>query len=196
MATSTPTTAEQICDHYGLTYEEFAALPTVERALYRSAYAADVLHVVEGAAYNASTGEFTPGPPYNNVGPDVCRYLEAVGADPGEPWCAADGSTMLLDSGVPRSALPELAASCHGWKDFAQDKGAWKMVPQRGFAGIIIESPTAGHFTLITDVEGDTVRTLEGNTNDDGSREGYMHTRKVRPVGEFAGFVDLPSLFN
>jgi len=191
---SSPTTSAQICERYKLEPAVFMALSAADRALFRAAYAADELHVVEGAAYDPQTGAFTPGPPYNNVGPDVCRYLRSVGADPGEPWCAAFGSCMLLDSGVSRETLPELAASVHGWLDWGQRQSCLEASPARGMAGLMIFSPTEGHWCWISDVIGDQVKTIEGNTNPGGSRDGYGVFRRVRDVALFHSFVDLTEL--
>lgn len=178
---STPTTALQIHARYGLSLFAFASLPVAEHALYRAAYAADVLHVEEI-------------PRGSNRGPDVERYQKSAGAEAGDPWCAAFWTCMLLDSGVSRSALPELAASVHGWLDWAKAKGIVSDTPKRGFVGLIIESATTGHLVGISAVRGDTVDTIEGNTNTDGSREGYGVFRRNRPIHQFRCFVDLSGL--
>lgn len=181
MSTSQPTTGDQVCQKYGLAPSEFAALSAAERALFRAAYAADELQVVEV-------------PRGSNHGPDVDRYLIAAGAEPGEPWCAAFWTCMLLDSGVGRSELPELAASVHGWLDWAKHKGVAQSNPDRAYAGLIIETPTTGHLVAITSVNGNRVSTIEGNTNKGGSREGYGVFRRTRPISQFRCFVDCSSL--
>jgi len=196
MQPSTPVTGDQICQQYGLSSADFDALAPNIRALYRAAYCADVLHVEEGANYDPTTGNFVPGPPYNNVGPDVNRFLTLAGAEPGEPWCASFGTTMLLDSGVSRGALPDLAASVvFGWIAWTRANSLALSAPVRGCAGLIQETASSGHWTWVSDDNGDgTVKTIEGNTNLDGSSDGYGVFRRTRPYTEFHCWTDLSQL--
>jgi hypothetical protein len=189
---SSPTTSEEICSKYDLQADDFAAMPSNIRALYRAAYAADVLHVQEEPPIGS---EGNPDGSANS-GPDVERYLEICGLGAGNPWCAAFGTAMLVDSGVGLSELPDGPASVHSWLDWAKAKNYASETPERGFAGLIIESPTAGHFVFVSDlVEGeDSVKTIEGNTNEDGSREGYGVFRRERPYSEFHCFANLSYL--
>jgi hypothetical protein len=49
-----------------------------------------------------------------------------------------------------------------------------------------------GHTGFVEKVEGSVVHTIEGNTNDDGSREGYEVAKRERPLSSFKGFIQLP----
>lgn len=168
--------------HYDLSPAEFAALHPNIRALYRAAYTADVLHVVEQ-------------PIGSNEGAYVSYYIQTAGLEPPEPWCAAFGTTMLVESGVPRDHLPAGAASTHAWKQWAEDNDHTLDVPVRGCAGILIESPTSGHFILVSHVIDDnTVATIEGNTNTNGSSEGYGVFRRERKIDTINTWVDLSFL--
>lgn len=195
-AASKPTTADEIEKAYNIPVSQFQAMSPADRSLFRGAYACDFLHVREGASYDPSTGKFVAGPPYNNVGPDVNRYCESAGVSPGNPWCAAFKTCMLLDSGVAREELPDLAASVHGWLLWAKSKNRILAKPVRGCVGLIIESATAGHLVTVTHYDEDThtIETIEGNTNEGGSRDGYGVFRRTRPVSEFHCFVDLSKL--
>lgn len=44
------------------------------------------------------------------------------------------------------------------------------------------KAKTSGHAAIVTKVVGDTIHTIEGNTNDNGGREGYIVAEKVRPI--------------
>jgi len=46
-----------------------------------------------------------------------------------------------------------------------------------------------GHTGIVEKVEGGKVYTIEGNTNDTGSREGYAVCRRVRKVSDMKGFI-------
>lgn len=176
---SIATTASQICSHYTIPLPAFQAYPAWERAMFRMAYAVDVLHVEEQ-------------PIGSNSGPDVDRYLRSCGLNPGQPWCAAMYTCMLSDSGVSHDQLSFGAASTHEWKNHAIAKGWVLPKPVRGCVGIIIESASAGHLILVTDekTHPGRVLTLEGNTNTDGGREGYMGARHNRDVDQIDTWID------
>lgn len=47
-----------------------------------------------------------------------------------------------------------------------------------------------GHTGIVEKVNSDgTLNTIEGNTNDTGSREGYEVCRKIRPIGKIKAFL-------
>lgn len=174
-------TAQQIEAFYKMTPGSFAVLPVVERAILRLAYSCDVLHVHED------------GPPHVNRGSYVDRYNTDARAALGSPWCAACWFTQLMDSGAARHELPQNPASVHSWREWSIASGGYSKTPKRGDAGLLIFTPTEGHLTVITavDLTGGTCQTLEGNTNTDGSRDGWEIARKTRKIGHYDGFADM-----
>jgi hypothetical protein len=184
MQPSTPTTNQQITAQYKLQPSAFAGLPLTDRYLYRAAYACDVLKIRE------------IGPPYANRGADVDRFNMVASAALGSPWCAAMGCTMLVDSGVHRDQLPAAAASVHAWREWAISHNVYSRTPQRGDFGLLIFSPTEGHLTMVTDVNqaAGTLTVIAGNTNTDGSRDGYEVARKIYKISQFDGFVSVGGL--
>lgn len=46
-----------------------------------------------------------------------------------------------------------------------------------------------GHTGFVERVDGSNIHTIEGNTNDEGSREGYEVARRVRQLKSFKGFL-------
>lgn len=48
-----------------------------------------------------------------------------------------------------------------------------------------------GHTGFVENIEGDTIHTIEGNTNDTGSREGYEVCRRYRKISACKGFIHL-----
>lgn len=177
--TTGPIPGSAICDQYGLTPDEFSALPPNLRMLFRMAYAADVMKVHED------------GPPHTNHGPEVNRVLGICGwPGGGQPWCIAQPSAYLIDSGVPRSQLPPNLASTHSWLSWAEENGHILEVPVRGCIGLLIFSSTEGHGFAVSNVDRDAVLTLEGNSNTDGSRDGWEDVRHRRPISSVHAFVD------
>lgn len=178
-ANSTPTTGVQICQRYNMTAVQFANLPLAERALFRAAYAADVLKVREV-------------PEGSNRGPDVDRYIRSAGFEPPQYWCAAFWYCMLKDSGADAKDLPNHPASVHGWLDWARKGGHLVARPKRTAVGLIIETPATGHLIVCSSVLLRTVvNTIEGNTNNNGSRNGYGVFRRTRASYSIDYWVDL-----
>lgn len=146
-------------------------------------------------------------PPGSNRGPEVDRYLRAVGLDPTEgsfPWCAA----------FVFSCFNEAARALGRKNPVVRTAGVldhWTQAGARGIArisagkahmhealvtpGLIFVIDTGGgtgHTGLVERVDNGKLVTIEGNTNDGGSREGvgvFRRTgRRVRDIN--VGFID------
>ncbi len=182
-----PVSGALICAYYHIAAKDWAEWDPTARGLFRMAYAADVLKVQEH-------------PRGTNTGPEVDRILRSVGLDPGNAWCASNWGCYLIDSGVPREALPELAGLVHGLDgscaDWAKKEGRIAKAPERGMAGLIFHTERTGHLVTIPGVldDGRHLRTIEGNSNDEGSREGYEICRRVRLISEIDMFIDCTGL--
>jgi hypothetical protein len=48
-----------------------------------------------------------------------------------------------------------------------------------------------GHTGFVEKISNGIVYTIEGNTNEDGSREGYEVAKRERPLSSFYGFIQL-----
>ena len=137
----------------------------------------------------------------NNRGPMVEKVLRSVGMEPGQPWCAAFvhyvGYWSHYDHRGLASAWPlPRTASCYALGLFAKKKEILEKEPQRGDVFLVHSPPLArfAHTGIVVDVVGKTERpsgstwydclTIEGNTNEEGSREGnavVMKTRRFYP---------------
>jgi predicted nuclease of predicted toxin-antitoxin system len=127
-------------------------------------------------------------PPGSNHGRKVEQYQASVGVDPGEPWCAAFVywcfATAASDLGVANpmkekkcrtGSVVELwdRANANGAKIVTRDAAfadPSRVLP--GMVFVITMSGGHGHTGLVSKVTGNTLETIEGNTNDGGSREG------------------------
>jgi len=146
-------------------------------------------------------------PPGSNHGPRVNEYLRVVGLDATAgsfPWCAAfvywcfDQASRGLGRVNP---VVRTAGVLDHWRRAAQ-QGVPRLAaadatadPGRVRPGMIFVQDFgagAGHTGLVESVQGGRLITLEGNTNDDGSREGigvFRRTgRKVLSINK--GFID------
>lgn len=146
---------------------EWEAFPVSGRALLLAAQYCDVYGVREE-------------PRGSNRGPWVDRFLRRAQSFPGQPWCAAFVYDCVKDAGGnPRVAYP---ASVSSWADYAKRAGRLRDEPLRGRLFYILNPNGSGHMGFVCRVKGDSVETIEGNTNDFGAREGFEVARRERKI--------------
>lgn len=150
-----------------LTLKEWSDWPLAEKLVQLAAYHCDVLHVEEA-------------PHGSNCGLWVDRYLEAAGTSPGQPWCASF-VTYLLNACGYRSC-PSHPAAVVSWARWAEKEDHLVGDPQRGDLFFRLHADGTGHMGVVLEHLGASVRTIEGNSNVDGSRDGYAVVRHQRPV--------------
>lgn len=136
----------------------------------------------------------------HNSGPYIDDWLLRVRRKPGNPWCVAFAWCMLDDACaslgiVLRAYLPPVAGG-HLMIQMAKERKAWTDVPGPGFIFAIDHGTSGGgarlsHVGIVVELDGDRMRTIEGNTNEAGSREGNCVAAKSRLVSEATlGFLD------
>lgn len=146
----------------------------------------------------------------SNRGPQVDKYLKSVGLNPASgsfAWCAAflywcyDQAATALGRGNPVVKTGGVLAH---WAQ-AGTKGipritttAAKNNPsliKPGHIFIIQHGATTGHTGMVERVSGGKLVTIEGNTNDGGSREGIgVFRREARKIADInKGFIDYSS---
>lgn len=130
----------------------------------------------------------------SNRGPKIKKYLAATGLPEGYPWCAAviawAGREAASESGFVWP-LP-LSADCDVLLAAARKLNILKTKPQPGDLGLVLRSTyDATHVFMVEEVNADgSLQTLEGNSNTNGSREGYKMVRlDNRPHRSFLRFV-------
>jgi hypothetical protein len=140
-----------------------------------------------------------------NAGTWVGRFLHAVGLRTGYSWCAAFVYYCLITAGADPAKLPEKrkAAGVINWRAWAlaEQRMALLDLPLRGRAFFWLNGGL-GHTGLCINVlrsNERTFRTIEGNTDVKGSREGDGVYDKTRTVDELLGhesfgFIDLGGL--
>lgn len=117
----------------------------------------------------------------DNHGRAVKRILARVGLAVGNPWCAAlmydAGNGMLGD----RWPLPR-TGSCDVLLERARQLGILVETPMVGDVALLMRKDyDAIHTYAVTGVgKGLEHRSIEGNTNDDGSANGYCVLRRTR----------------
>lgn len=127
-----------------------------------------------------------------NRGPEVDAFLYDVGLDPTKgdyPWCCAFLFSCFkrasLDLRVP-NPMPKIAAVMRLWSQTPQ----WQRgLPAPGAIAIFDHGGGHGHCGIVQSV-GAQVVNIEGNTNDQGSREGDGVYRKLRRPSDITGYID------
>jgi hypothetical protein len=130
----------------------------------------------------------------DNRGQMVEIFLHGVGLPAGEPWCAAFvhhvGFWSQFDPDTGRSTWPLPATgACQRLADVAAACGVLVERPVQGdlFVMWVPELARFAHTGVVIEVAetatGFACTTIEGNTNDDGSRDGWKTAVKYRRFG-------------
>lgn len=149
-------------------------MPNPEDALMLAAKECDVHRVRED-----------DGPNRDKAG-RIAMYLESAGVHVPAPWCAALATWCLVQSGYPRKSLPNHPASTCAWQRWAESQGISSDDPSRARRGDLFvwcdAKKWAGHMGFIVEARKILgvwwVRTVEGNSAEDGSREGAKIVRR------------------
>lgn len=126
-------------------------------------------------------------PKGSNWGPHVQGYLQSVGITFPASWCAAFVYWVMRQAGITVTAVvPKTGGVLKMWQ-MAKDYRV--KTPQPGDVFIMDYGKGLGHTGIVLAVEGANIRTIDGNTNSDGSREGYQVANRVRPISKCVGFL-------
>jgi hypothetical protein len=134
-----------------------------------------------GRALSYAEAQYREGPDNHN------RFSELLGRDK-EYWCAdfEVGVAKELDSAHFAELIPN-TGSCLNAIDQWRRRGQW----HQGFAGInagdiaYLGSNGGQHTFIVVSLAGTSVKTVEGNTNNDGSSNGdgvYAKTRSMTGI--------------
>lgn len=118
--------------------------------------------------------------------PAVINYLKSVGISFPAAWCMAFVYWCCKEA-YPTNPLVKTGGVLAQWNKIQPQ---FKHVtPKAGDIFIMDYGHGLGHTGFVESVEGENIRTIEGNTNDTGSREGYEVCRRIRQVAKCKGFI-------
>jgi uncharacterized protein (TIGR02594 family) len=122
----------------------------------------------------------------SNWGTPVKEYLASVGINFPAAWCAAFVYWCFkqANTNVP---LVKTAGVLNHWN--TADKKYRVTDPQPGDIFIMDYGKGLGHTGFVEKVDATFIYTVEGNSNDSGSREGIEVTRKQRPRTKIKGYL-------
>jgi hypothetical protein len=145
-------------------------------------------------------------PPLSNRGREVEAYLASVGVPPGNAWCAAFVYFCVDRAAAAKglaNPLPKTGKVLDMWRKAlkaglpcltTQQAVAAPGLVSSGMIFVMDFGEGKGHTGLVKDLAGGRLATIEGNSNDDGSRDGvgvFAQTR--RTIGSVnTGFIGLP----
>lgn len=128
----------------------------------------------------------------HNDGPWVEAILRVVDCHKGDPWCAAFVHFCLAIATGGKAPLPA-TASCEALHQFAKTHGMLVTEPQAGDVFLVLTPQGHAHHTgfCTSAASGGRVGTIEGNTNTDGSREGWGVFARSRALSPQLAFIRL-----
>jgi len=116
-----------------------------------------------------------------NDGPWVEAIQRTTGNKKGDPWCASFVNWVLDIAYRDMNPLPA-TASCDVLLEYARKNQLLTSAPQPGDVFLVMRTKNdAIHTGIVTEVKADTVKTIEGNTNREGAREGNGVWARERP---------------
>jgi len=134
-------------------------------------------------------------PKGSNGGPEVNQYLRSVGLGPGYAWCMAFVYWCVNKAAIELMVKNQLVKTGGVMYQYRTTK--LRLLPVRSKSVrpgdiFIMEFPGGkGHTGFIINIKNGIAKTIEGNTNDDGSREGYEVAIRERPVTAFKAIIQL-----
>ena len=130
-----------------------------------------------------------------NRGEQVEQYLASVNFGPGYAWCAAFVSWCYQQVEVSHPASAWVPSYAIKQNIIYQRGEPMRQLPQSGDVFLIwyerLKRPA--HMGFVDEWQKTWVITVEGNTNDDGSREGdgvYRKRRLLRQIWAVGNFID------
>lgn len=131
-------------------------------------------------------------PKGSNRGPEVDEYIKSVGLDPAgkNPWCAAFVYWCFDQAAKSMGRQNPLFKTGHVLTSWKMRKDKFRaLTPQPGDIGIMDFGKGTGHMFIVETAHIDHTDNIEGNTNDEGSREGYEVCRRSRQRAKVLGYL-------
>ena len=122
----------------------------------------------------------------SNWGESVQKYLKSVGITFPASWCMAFVYWCCKESAL-NARLIKTGGVLRMWNEVSKEMK--HSAPKAGDIFIMDYGKGLGHTGFVEKVQGDKIFTIEGNTNDTGSREGYEVCRRVRDISKCKGFI-------
>lgn len=156
--------------------------------------------LAEALLVAASQVGFMENPPGSNKGPEVDEYLASTGLPPGNFWCAAFIFWCFKKAAEKLGRNNPLVVTAHvmthwnkttGKKILFHDAVNNPALVKPGSIFIMNTGGSSGHTGIVEKVEGGFIHTIEGNSNNAGSRNGIGVFRLQRKISKInRGFIE------
>lgn len=130
-------------------------------------------------------------PKHSNSGPEVEIYLKSVGLTRGYSWCMAFIYWCAQNASVQTNLKNPLKKTGGVLDQYNSRPLLVQTVPKVGDIFILDLGKGLGHTGIVEKIANNIIYTIEGNTNDTGSREGYKVCRRTREIKTIKGFLRL-----
>ena len=130
-------------------------------------------------------------PRNSNAGAAVESYLKSVGLGKGYSWCMAFVYWSVKEAAKQlntTSPLIKTAGVLRQWNE-VNSKLKFTKNPKPGDIFIMDYGKGQGHTGFVVEVLSNGIKTIEGNTNDEGSREGYEVCYRTRKQSQIKGYI-------
>lgn len=124
-----------------------------------------------------------------NRGPKVAEYLRIVGLNEGYAWCAGFVCWCVDQVCKQTKTNSPMVYSAGVLAMYNQNKRLQVKEPRVGDIFIMRFGQGKGHTGIVTGVTATQITTIEGNTNDGGSREGDGVYRRTRQRNTILGYL-------
>lgn len=128
----------------------------------------------------------------SNRGPQIDKYVLSVGLNPADknPWCAAFIYWCFQQAADAMGVKNPMFKSGHVLTQWRMRKEKYRVyTPQPGDVGIMDFGKDKGHMFIVEIGHLDKTDNVEGNTNDEGSREGFEVCRRDRQRAKVLGYL-------
>lgn len=143
--------------------------------------------VIETAKTQIGIQEVPKG---SNAGPEVEIYLKSVGLNKGNAWCMAFVYWVTNESAKKLGIVNPLMKTAGVLTQWNNRPAMRVKIPQSGDVFIMDFGKGQGHTGFVSQVlPNGIIETIEGNTNTDGSREGYAVCKRTRKISSCIGFL-------
>jgi len=127
----------------------------------------------------------------SNKGKDVEKYLKSVGLGGGYPWCMAFVYWCVNEASKEQGKKNPLSKTGGVLLQLQRCKSIANKTPEIGSIFIMDFGNGNGHTGIVERIEGNTIYTIEGNTNGAGSRVGGTVMRQKRSLSQIRSFIHI-----
>lgn len=128
-------------------------------------------------------------PKGSNWGEHVQKYLASVGITFPASWCCAFVYWSFEQAAIQMGVKNPLFKTGGVINLYNHSQANRRSTPMKGDVFIMDHGHGLGHTGMVIDVQGDYVYTIEGNTNDTGSREGFEVCKKKRIITSIKSYL-------